>query len=366
MMIGRRSLLGALPALTLVPPLIGACSTIPTASAAAEAPAPLSIEALELVADNLATPEGVVIAPDGRIVVSDKRGCILIPPGGEPLHVASAPAAAGLAMDAQGRLVIANVGLLHDTVGPLQRFDLSSGRMEVLAAQIDGRTLVASNWPAVGPDGVYCTHSTWRDLANIGTTDPGGFVYKVSEDGTISMVATGIRGANGCCFDADFSHLYVAQTASGEILKFKRQPDGTYGDRVVFGPRLGQAPDNVRAEDIFGRMSAEQRGALGHPDGIALDTAGNLFVAVPFANRIVAITPQGATVDVLSDPEGRRIDMPTSIAWGGKDLRELHIVSRRNGKLWKVRANVAGLPLPHWRHLGRPVVGGSQASGKGV
>lgn len=208
---------------------------------------------------------------------------------------------------------------------------------------------MASNYPAIGPDGdIYCTHTQWSDPRNIGATDGTGFIYRVRPGGAAELVFGGLRMANGLCFDADFRRLYVAQTAAANVLRLTRQGDGGYGDPQQYGPLLGLAPDNMRAEQIAA-LSSEQRNELGFTDGVALDAAGNLWVTQPFANRIVAVTPHGEKIVVVSDAARTKLDMTTSIAFGGPELRDLYIASMRNNSLWKVRVEVPGLPLPHWR-----------------
>lgn len=342
--IPRRTMLGSL----LATATLAACSRSDFAGGVS--PRPMSLEALELVADGIERPESVALARDGRAYVSSAAAAVIeIVPGGARRPIGVAPAANGIALDRQGRMIIANFGLLKNLPGTLQRLDLESGAIETIAAEIGGRPLVASNGPALGQDGsVYCTHSTWSDPTNIGTTNPAGFVYRVDPAGRVEMVHEGIRGANGCCFDADFSHLYVAQTAAGNIVRLTRGRDGGYGDPVIWGPQLGEAPDNLQASTIVAMPPAE-RVRLGHPDGIAFDAAGNLWATIPFANRIVAITPRGQVIDVIVDAGSAKIQMPTGLAFGGPDLRELYIASMRNGKLWKLRVDTPGLPLPHWR-----------------
>jgi gluconolactonase len=73
-----------------------------------------------------------------------------------------------------------------------------------------------------------------------------------------------------------------------------------------------------------------------------------LWVTLPFANRIVAITPDGRKVDVVHDPDGTMIDMPTNLCWGGADLRTLYVVSRAKGMIVRARTTVAGAPLANW------------------
>jgi gluconolactonase len=315
------------------------------------APGAVDLSALELVADRLDRPEGVVATRDGRVIVSSSTAaCTIIAPDGSRRSLGRAHHANGIAMDAAGRLIIANYGLIDNLPGILQRLDLGSGDMETLAEAIDGRALVASNFPAIGPGGdLYCTHTQWDDPRNIGTTNAAGFIYKVPvRGGPAQLVCGGIRMANGMCFSADYRHLYVAQTAAANVLRLTRRADGGFGDPRPWGPPLGAAPDNIRAEEIFA-MSAERRSELGHTDGVALDVAGNLWITQPFANRVIALTPAGETLVVVSDPRGEKLDMATSIAFGGADLRDLYIASMRNNSVWKVRVGIAGLALPHWR-----------------
>jgi gluconolactonase len=343
-MLSRRDLVRS-AGLGAVAPL-AACATLlrPTR------PAPVSVDQLELVAEGLARPEGVVPTRDGRVITSSSEAAVtVIARDGSRRAIGRAPHPNGLAMDAQGRVVVANFGLLNDTPGILQRVDLNTGATETLCEAIEGRALVASNMPAIGPDGdAYCTHSRWANPYNIGDTTPEGFVYKVDANGRASIVCSGIRGANGICFSGDFEHLYVAQTAAGDVVRFSRATSGGYIGGERYGPQLGEAPDNISAQELRA-MSAEQRSTMGHTDGLALDTGGNLWVTLPFANRVVAITPTGEVIVVIDDAEGRKLNSPTNLNFGGPSLSDLYIASLRNNSIWKVRTNVAGLPLAHWR-----------------
>lgn len=251
-------------------------------------------------------------------------------------------------MDREGRIIVANYGLLDGVPGSLQRVDLTTGLTLTLADAIEGRRLTSSNFPAIGPDGeIYCSHTQWEDPRNIGATNPAGFVYRVRADGRVERVVDGLRMANGICFSAGFEHLFVAQTAAASVLRYARRADGSYGDPQQWGPQLGDAPDNIRSEVIFA-MTDGDRNRLGHVDGLALDRVGNLWVTQPFANRVVVVTPQGEAIVVVSDPSREKLDMTTSIAFGGRDLRDLYISSMRRNSVWKVRVDTPGLPLPHW------------------
>lgn len=86
---------------------------------------------------------------------------------------------------------------------------------------------------------------------------------------------------------------------------------------------------------------------LGYTDGVGMDADGNLWVCLPAANKVVAITPSGDTVTVIHDPTGEVVDHPTNVTWGGPDLRDLYIGSIQAGYVLKGRSPVAGLALVH-------------------
>jgi gluconolactonase len=263
-------------------------------------------------------------------------------------HIGAPVAPNGIAVDPQGRVIVANMGLLHGQPGTLQRVDVAMGTVETLVSELEGRALVASNCPAVARDGtIYCSHSKWGDVTNIGNTDPSGFVFRVTAEGRADVVARGLRGVNGLCLDAGDRHLYAALTAEGRIVRFRRLADGALGPREDFGAPLGEVVPDHDIADIR-KMPTADRARLGYCDGVAFDDAGNLWVTLPFANRLVLLTPGGDRVEVVHDPSGAAIDMPTNLCWGGRDLRDLHVVCRGSGTIVRTRTAVAGLPMANW------------------
>jgi sugar lactone lactonase YvrE len=143
-----------------------------------------------------------------------------------------------------------------------------------------------------------------------------GTVHRVSPEGAASIYAEGMGIATGVAFDAE-QNLYVGDR-SGTI--FKIGPDrqifvfatlepsvAAYhlafaqdGTLFVTGPTTSSI-DNVYAIDQHGTARVHYRG-LGRPQGLAVDVAGNVFVAGSLQGRrgIVRITPEGAASLVLS------------------------------------------------------------------
>ncbi|ANI76773.1 SMP-30/gluconolactonase/LRE family protein [Sphingobium sp. EP60837] len=342
-MVGRRDLLLGGAAMMLSGCAQGTRPGRPTA------PEPLSLSDFTLARGNLDAPEGIASSPDGRLFVSNGGGAIgILEPDGTLRQIGKPLAPNGVAVDREGRIIVANMGLLNKGPGPLQRIDVTTGTVETLVSELEGRQLVASNGPATTRDGdIYCSHSSWGPIGNIGTTTPAGFIYRVSPNGTASIVARNLRGVNGICLDRDERHVYASLTAEGRIRRWLRQADGSLTDPQDYGPQLGTVIPDHQARDIRAMPTAE-RANLGYCDGIAFDQAGNLWVTLPFANRIAAITPDGQNVDIVHDPEGKILSSPTNLCWGGADLRDLYVVSRASGMVVKARTDVKGLPLANW------------------
>jgi gluconolactonase len=90
----------------------------------------------------------------------------------------------------------------------------------------------------------------------------------------------------------------------------------------------------------------DQFGVRCYPDGIAFDSAGNLWVTLVLANRIVAITQRG---DVVTVAEASLLDKPTNIAFGGADLCNVYIGSIAASYVLRGRTSISGQPLVHQR-----------------
>ena len=136
-----------------------------------------------------------------------------------------------------------------------------------------------------------------------------GTVYRVAPNGTMSSYAEGMGIATGIAFDQE-ENLYVGDR-SGTIFKIARDRQifvfatleasvsayhlafGPHGDLFVTGPTTSSF-DCVYKIDPHGTVSTFYRG-LGRPQGLAFDTAGNLYVAASLSGKrgIVKINPEG-------------------------------------------------------------------------
>ncbi len=313
------------------------------------APASIDLATARKVGLGVKRPEDVVVARDGTLWLSDQRSaCVKVLADGGIERVGQAGGAPnGINMDREGRILIANFGGPEDGYGPLQRLDPRTGKVVTLVAEIGGRKLYGANYPLCDSQGrIWCSHSTWGpvDAAFAGRND--GLVFRIETDGRVNVLAEGIRFANGIALDAEERNLFVCQTTGCDVLRYPILADDSLGAPSRHGPQLGRTIPEVQH---LRPLSAEVRSQLGATDGCGFDVEGNLWVTLVMANRIVAITPAGEMVTVLSDPGGTIMRSPTNVSWGGADMRDLYIGSIASDYVVHVRSPIPGLPLVHQR-----------------
>ena len=167
---------------------------------------------------------------------------------------------------------------------PVSVYKISpNGEMNVLLSG-----LVNATGLAIDPDGYLYVSSRQE-----------GTVHRVSPAGAAAIYAEGMGIATGLAFDAS-GNLYVGDR-SGTIFKIARDSQtfvfstlepsmaayhmafGPDGGLFVTGPTTSSY-DSVHRIDPDGSTSIYFRG-LGRPQGIAVDIAGNLYVAASYRGR---------------------------------------------------------------------------------
>jgi sugar lactone lactonase YvrE len=145
-----------------------------------------------------------------------------------------------------------------------------------------------------------------------------GIVYQISNSGQPGVYVEGMGVATGIVFDPE-GNLYVGDR-SGTIFKISRQRQiyvfatiepslaayhlafGPDGYLYVTGPTTSSF-DSVHRVSNSGHVETFYRG-LGRPQGMAFDTAGNLYVAASLGGRrgVARLTPDAKAELFLSGP----------------------------------------------------------------
>ncbi len=193
------------------------------------------------------------------------------PYGGEP-------GCNGLLLDSQGRLVSCEHGDRRLSVMTKE------GGKRTLVDNYKGKRLNSPNDAVYHSNGdLYFTDPPYglpnrfadprRELDFCG-------VYRLSNDGELTLLTKAMTRPNGIAFSPDEKTLYVAQSDPSSALwkSFPVKKDGTLGSPKVFN----------NATNLVGRLQ-------GLPDGLKVDQAGNLWATGPGGVHVFAAdgTPLG-------------------------------------------------------------------------
>jgi len=289
---------------------------------------------VEKVADGFQFVEGPVwYRPGGYLLFSDIPGNVIMqwsPSGGkmvfrDHIFADSYPAGKqvgtnGLTLDRLGRIISAEHG--NRRISRIAR----DGKLTVLADRYEGKRFNSPNDVVVKKNqDIYFTDPPFG-LLNPGQSLQDALrsplrelnfngVFRITAAGKIDAVAKDIALPNGLAFSPDEKKLYVANSAGKTWSAFDVRPDGTLGPgRILY--------------------DADQETGPGVPDGMKVDTAGNLWATGP--GGILVVSPQAKLLGVIAFPE-----VPANCAWGDADGKTLYVTARTG--LYRIRTNVAGI-----------------------
>lgn len=117
------------------------------------------------------------------------------------------------------------------------------------------------------------------------------------------LAAAGMWVPNGLVRSPDGGTLYVAETVPNRILKFEIKSPGELGPIEVFA----RLPD--------------REGHDASPDGMAVDTEGNVYVAHLGTGAVRVLSPKGELIRTL--PAG--VYDASNLVFGGPDLNQLFV-----------------------------------------
>jgi gluconolactonase len=287
---------------------------------------------VEKIADGFSFTEGPVWHPDGYLLFSDPNTNTIYRYNPKNHNVTvyishsgytgadigdyRQPGSNGLAIDKDGRLIVAQHGnrrvIRHEKKGPVT----------VVSDNYNGKRLNSPNDVVLKSDGtVYFTDPPYGlpGLFNDPKKEtPHQGVYMVKNGKTI-LLTTDLGGPNGIAFSPDEKYLYVGNWDIRDIhntktvWRYEVQADGTLKNGKVF----------------FDWNLIEDDEAI---DGIKVDKAGNLFVSAP--GGVWIISAEGKLLGKIVTPE-----RAANMAWGD-DGKTLYLTTHTS--LHKIRTLTGG------------------------
>ena len=219
----------------------------------------------------------------------------------------------GLALDRQGRLVIATwAGRSIDRIE-------KNGKRTVLADRYEGKRFGGTNDVVVKKDGaIYFTDGfgglRLREKDPRKELDFNG-VYML-RDGKVTLVINDITNTNGLAFSPDEKYLYANGSRDKFVKRYEVQANGTVTNGMMF-------------------IDISKDPTPGITDGLRVDSKGNLYETA--AGGVWIISPEGKHLGTILTPE-----LAANVEFGDPDRKTLYIAARTS--IYKIRLNTPGIP----------------------
>jgi hypothetical protein len=319
------------------------------------------LDALTFVGRGLERPECVLANARGELLTADWRGGVAVTPaaGGDATLIAGpAPDGRtlkpnGIALRCDGSFLVTDLGADVGGVFTLDR----SGKVEAFVTELDGAPLPPTNYAIEDAAGrVWITVSTRhvpRAAAYRADVADGFVAVCDCTGGNARIVADNLGYTNECSPDPAGEWLYVNETFSRRLARFRIRANG----------------------DLGPRETVATFGAGTFPDGLAFDAEGHVWITSIISNRVIRVAPDGSQTLIIEDADaghvgwveaafvagelGRphldsvrsaRLRNISSLAFGGPDLRTAYLGCLLGDSLAAFRSPVAGHPPIHWNY----------------
>ena len=219
----------------------------------------------------------------------------------------------GLALDRQGRLVIATWA--GRTIERIEK----DGKRTVLANNYEGKQFNGPNDVIVKKNGTMYFTDTFGGL-RLREKDPRKgldfqAIYMI-KDGRVRMIISDIPNPNGLALSPDEKYLYANGSRDKYVRRYRVLPDDTVTDSQMF-------------IDISGDKTP------GITDGLKVDVKGNVWESA--AGGVWIVSPEGKHLGTIFTPE-----LVANVEFGDPDHKTLYIAARTS--IYRIRVNIAGIP----------------------
>jgi gluconolactonase len=199
---------------------------------------------------------------------------------------------------------------LNHKTQSLSKINIKSKTNTVVVNKFDGLSFSSPNDMTMHKNGdIFFTDPNWQ-LGERTQQMPYTGVYKLSNTGVLSLIDDTLEKPNGVALSPDQRTLYIGDF-SNRVSKYTIDENG----------------DILPREDFIKVTS---------PDGIKVDSAGNIYVSSHKKGVINIYTPRGSLIDKIE--LGPNV---TNLAFGGKNRKTLLITTAKG--LFTLDVKVAGL-----------------------
>lgn len=239
----------------------------------------------DVVTDGLAFPEGPLIV-EGKLHWVEYAGNTVMRLDGDTktvVHTQDGCGHNGLAKAPDDQLAV----ICYES-GEVLYIDYDGNVVERLGADDHGVPFDHPNDIAFTADGGAYLTTSGPFVAKPSIV--GGVFYRAPGAATFTEVANDIHFANGVAVINGGKTLLVGEHNTNRILSFDIADDGSLSNRDVF----------VRMFDLV--QDGDQPSIWLGPDGMKLDSAGNIYVAHYLGSRVVKMTQDGELLATYSVP----------------------------------------------------------------
>jgi gluconolactonase len=267
---------------------------------------------IDILAEDLAFPEGPAFAPDGSLwLVEYEGGTVTRWEAGQLDRHRAGTHPNGLTFDQGGQAWVCDAG-----ENAIRRSDPGVQMWATVASEIGGEPLLMPNDLAFDARGNLLFTCPGGD-----TEAPAGYVCCLRADGALTKVAEGMVFPNGLAFTDGGRTLVVAET---------------YRRRLWRG-----VWDDAACRWVDPQPWAEVGGSTDGPDGMAFGADGLLYVAVYSLGCVKAVAPDGTTAAMYELPGNN----PTNCAFDPAGRLGLVVTEAERGMLLSLPKLGPGAPL---------------------
>jgi len=314
----------------------------------------ISPENLSFIGEGLKRPECVLTVRDGTVFTADWDGGVtrIARDGSQQRLLARASFGLrpnGIALRRDGSFLVAHLGT--EGGGLFQLF--RDGALKPLLLEVEGAAIPPSNYVLEDSQSrIWLTVSTRLQPRDLGYRKDvaNGFIILLDEKGA-RVVADNLGYTNEVQFDANEEYLYVNETFSRRLSRFRVDRNG-----------------HLSAKEVVAEF-----GEGTFPDGLTFDAEEGIWITSIVSNRVIRVGPGGRQQILLedSDPDhlnwvetayqDGRLGRPhldgvksrvlkniSSLAFGGPDLKTVYLGCLLDDRIARFRSPIAGRRPLHW------------------